>query len=117
MKERNLIIFGGISESKSYIQDNPCGYSKYQRYIEATSSAQIQGLCGKIDILFLRGWWGRRQSSEILDILHIYMGAYSAKFIGDMDFVPPYLSDRYNSLNRSEEASNPVKNRFELLDL
>ena len=117
MKVRSLIMFGEENMCREYMRHNRDKNSKYLHCITANSPEQIRGLGGKIDILFLCGWWNRRHCEEILNILHIYMGAYSAKFIGDMNFVPPYLSDRYNSLNRSEEVSNPVENRFELLDL
>ena len=124
----NLIVFGANNREcghylslDSDLSPNSDRYSSYNNIVFASSDSIIQGFSGA-DILFLKGWWSRRSSREILEVLEIYIFIYGAIILGDKKYLPPYLIDKYiNKCDSNKCDSNEYNlysaNRFEILDL
>ena len=117
----NLIIFGANNrECGQHLSLNKDRYSSYRHFIFACDDSIIRGF-NDVDILFLRNWWCRNSSREILDALEVYIFNYGStvvgEVVGDKKYLPPYLVDKY--INKFENKDNLYSrtNRFEILDL
>jgi len=116
----NLIIFGANNkECEAYILFHRDEYPSYTNIIIASHASKIQGLYSA-DILFLRSWWSRISSREILAVLESYIfSSNESRVVGDRDYLPPYLIDKYiNKFPDKERYINDkINNRFEILDI
>ena len=111
MKPDVLLIFG---DTIGHIYNHKELIKHYEQYYSVVTFIKEQdSIRGfhDVDILFLNGWWNRRETAEILDVLYVYMSRRNC-IIGDKRYVPPYFLQEYNKNKDVEEVS-----RFELLDL
>lgn len=115
-----LVIFGYNRElCKLYLSEHDI-ISRYRSYAIISKYIHLQGL-RNYDILFLDGWWGHINSNKILCCLEQSMRIWPGeiKVIGNDDFIPPSLLERFNLFRYGREGENVVSidSRFEILDL
>ena len=114
----NLIIFGENNRlcinHKFFNSDK---YSLYCKIVTAYDDVSIRGF-NDVDILFLYGWWRRSSSKNILEILEVYIFTGRGIIIGEKEYIPSYLIDRYIlKTNKVTHNFNSGISRFEILDL
>ncbi len=107
-----LLIFGENKPiSREYIRNNSYCKDEYETVIIIGSGSGIRGFdFNDIDILFLRGWWNRTDTKNILDVLYIYISLGSC-IIGDKKYIPSYFYRDFFKVHV------PIESRFDILDL
>ena len=120
-----IVLSGSIDIAEHYFHEHP-EYKNYRNSIIGINEDRIRGICNA-DILFLYGWWGRRQSYEIIKNIEAILDYGKSNIVGDEKYIPPYFLEYSNILkidrkgsriyNDKREERNKIHSRFEILDL
>jgi len=118
-RESLLIVSGSNEQMKEYVyRNNLHSYYGRKNIFYAGSDRGILGFC-EVDVLFIYGWWNKRDIDCLLGNIGVYMRTSRSRVLGEEKFIPPYLWEMYKEMRcvQCETSGTDTINRFEILDI